>query len=73
MSSRSGIDPMRFVVQQLDQGWAVVADDRELARFESQQLALADVAARLAAAPDPREPTALSLRYAGRKPSGLTR
>jgi hypothetical protein len=63
------VDPMRFVVQQLDNGWAVVADGRELARFDSQQRALADIAARLEAAPDPQEPAALSLRYVSSKPS----
>jgi hypothetical protein len=54
---------MRFVVQQLGAEWAVMAEGRELARFESQQGALADIRARLEATSDPQARASLSLRY----------
>lgn len=59
---------MRFVVQQLGAEWLVTADGRELARFASQQEALADVSRRLQAEPGGEAPASLSLRYGAAKP-----
>lgn len=61
---------MRFVVQRFGDEWAVLEDDRELARFASQQDALADIHGRLKAHPGSDAAASLSLRYGGQKPDG---
>lgn len=55
---------MRFELQQVGAEWVVARDGVELARFETQQLALDDVAARLQAEGDPGAPNGLSLNFA---------
>ncbi|RAK56954.1 hypothetical protein [Phenylobacterium deserti] len=55
---------MRFELQQVGAEWIVARSGVELARFESQQLALEDVAARLEAEGDPEAPNGLSLNFA---------
>jgi hypothetical protein len=53
---------MRFEVVEEADGWSVRAAGQELARFDDQDAALADVALRMKAADD-NAPAALSVRY----------
>lgn len=54
---------MRFELQQVGDEWAVQRDGCELARFDCQQQALADIAARMEAEADPGAPAELGLRF----------
>jgi hypothetical protein len=51
---------MKYVIEQTEQGWRVCVDGDEIALHESQESALADVSARMAAN---EGPASLGLRY----------